>query len=69
MHRLVQLIADLAAGAAGEPPRPVPRLDNDLALPDQLTVVVRDLLRATPDAGTLAAVHRAVVRARTALWG
>lgn len=69
MHRLVQRIADLAALAEGEPLRPVPRLDSDLALPDQLIVVTRDLLRATPDAATLLAAHAAVIQARTALWG
>ena len=69
MHWLVQRLADLAAVAEGEPLRPVPRLDSDLALPDQLIVVTRDLLRATPDAATLRAGHAAVAQARTALWG
>ena len=45
---LVQQLADLAADAEGEPPRAVPRLDNDLALPDQLRVVAADLLAAGP---------------------
>jgi hypothetical protein len=69
VHRLVQRIADLAALAEGESLRPVPHLDSDLALPDQLIVVTRDLLRAAPDAATLRAAHAAVAQARTALWG
>jgi hypothetical protein len=43
---LVQQLADRAADAEGGPRRPVPRLDNDLALPDQLRVVAADLIRA-----------------------
>lgn len=53
MHRLVQRIADLAADAEGQPRRAVPRLDNDLALPDQLRVVVADLIAADPPAEVL----------------
>ena len=48
MFGLVQTLADLAAGAEKRPSRPVPRLDNDLALPDQLRVMVADLLIAAP---------------------
>jgi hypothetical protein len=48
VHELVQRLADLVAGLEGEPVRPVPRLDNDLALPDQIRVLVADLLLATP---------------------
>jgi hypothetical protein len=43
---LVQALADLLAEAEHRPSRPVPRLDNDLALPDQLRVMVNDLLAA-----------------------
>jgi hypothetical protein len=50
---LVQRIADLAATAEGCPARAVPRLDNDLALPDQLRVMVADLLLAGPPERTL----------------
>jgi hypothetical protein len=46
MHELVQHLADRTADAEGEPRRPVPRLDNDLALTDQLRVVTDDLIRA-----------------------
>jgi hypothetical protein len=47
VHALVQYVADLAARAEGGPSRPVPVLDNDLALPYQLRVVTDDLLAAT----------------------
>lgn len=53
MHRLVQELANLAADAAGEPRRTVPRLDNDLVLPDQLRVVTADLIGADPPAAVL----------------
>jgi hypothetical protein len=49
MHALVQRLADAAADAEGSPQRPVPRLANDLALPDQLRVVSADLIAADPD--------------------
>jgi hypothetical protein len=45
LHDLVQWMADRCAEAEGRRPRPVPRLDNDLALPDQLRVVAADLRR------------------------
>ncbi|WP_433610763.1 hypothetical protein ACQP2P_42210 [Dactylosporangium sp. CA-139114] len=48
MHDLVQWMADRCAEAEGRPPLPVPRLDNDLALPDQLQVVAADLRRFAP---------------------
>jgi hypothetical protein len=53
MYGLVQALADQAADAEHRPPRPVPRLDNDLALPDQLRVMVADLLHAAPPAAVL----------------
>jgi hypothetical protein len=46
---LVQLLADLGAAAEGRAARAVPRLGKDLALPDQLRVMVADLL-AVPTA-------------------
>jgi hypothetical protein len=45
MFGLVQRLADLGADAEGRAHRPVPRLDNDLALVDQLRVMVLDLQR------------------------
>lgn len=49
-HHLAQALADLAADAEGEPRRPLPRLDSDLSLPDQLAVAADDLARAGPAA-------------------
>ena len=45
VHALVQWLADRSADAEGRARLPVPRLDNDLALPDQLRVVAADLAR------------------------
>lgn len=67
VHRLVQEIADLAADAEGQPRRNVPRLDNDLALPDQLRVVAADLLAAGPPDDVLARAAAQVAATRTAL--
>ncbi|HZD96617.1 MAG TPA: hypothetical protein VE132_00440 [Micromonosporaceae bacterium] len=47
VHELVQRLADAAADAEGSPRRAVPRLDNDLALTDQLRVVTADVLAAS----------------------
>lgn len=47
VYALVQRLADLAAEAEGEPLREVPRLENDLALVDQLRVVAFDLATAS----------------------
>jgi hypothetical protein len=66
---LVQRLADLAADAEGQPRRPVPRLDNDLALPDQLRVVTADLLAARPGEDVLAQAAERVSVARRALAG
>ncbi len=64
-HGLVQRIADLGAATEGQPRRTVPWLENDLALPDQLVVVTRDLLRAAPDDTALAAAREAVAETRS----
>jgi hypothetical protein len=45
VHELIQWLADRCADAEGRDRLPVPRLDNDLALPDQLKVVAADLAR------------------------
>lgn len=50
VHHLAQALADLAAQAEGEPRRPLPRLDSDLGLPDQLAVTADDLAGADPPA-------------------
>ncbi|MFI6261966.1 hypothetical protein [Micromonospora sp. NPDC051006] len=67
VHRLVQEIANLAADAEGEPRRTVPRLANDLALPDQLRVVAADLIAADPEPAALARAAAEVTATRTAL--
>jgi hypothetical protein len=58
-HHLVQWLADRGAELEGAPRRPVPRLDNDLGLPDQLAVTADDLVRAGPDerAARVATAH------------
>jgi len=67
VHGLVQRIADRAADAEGEPCRPVPRLDSDLALVDQLRVVTADLLAAAPAEDALAAAAADLAAVRRAL--
>ncbi|MEV4757451.1 hypothetical protein AB0J86_20370 [Micromonospora sp. NPDC049559] len=67
VHRLVQRIANLAADAEGEPRRTVPRLDNDLALPDQLRVVAADLVAAGAPEEALAAATAEIAATRAAL--
>jgi hypothetical protein len=63
VHALIQRLADRSADAEGEPRRAVPRLDNDLALVDQLRVVASDLERAgSPDALAEAAADMAATR-------
>ncbi|MFF0150447.1 hypothetical protein [Micromonospora sp. NPDC005203] len=67
VHRLVQEIANLAADAEGTPRRSVPRLDNDLALPDQLRVVTADLRAAEAGDEVLARAAAEVTATRSAL--
>jgi len=67
-HALAQRLADLAADAESAPHRPVPRLGNDLALPDQLRVLAADLRAATPPAALLTAAEAAIAETRRALW-
>jgi hypothetical protein len=62
MFALVQELADAAAAAEQRPPREVPRLDNDLALPDQLRVMAADLVAAGPDDDVLDHATRLVTR-------
>jgi hypothetical protein len=59
VHALVQTLADLSRGLEGLAPRAVPRLDNDLALPDQVRVMAADLLlAAAPDDALLHAADQ-----------
>jgi hypothetical protein len=67
-HALAQQLADLEARAAGRPPRPVPRLPSDLAIPDQWRVLARDLAAAGPAPETVACGARAVAQTRSALF-
>lgn len=64
---LVQRLADLLAEAEGRPSRPVPRLDNDLALPDQFQVMVDDLLTAAVPPRILDTATDAITTTRDAL--
>jgi len=48
VYALVQRLADAAATAEGHPSRVVPRL-SDTVLPDQIRVIVADLVAAAPD--------------------
>jgi hypothetical protein len=60
MSELIQQLADRTADAEGEPRRAVPRLENDLALPDQLRVIAADAVAAgAADEGALALVEAA----------
>lgn len=69
MHRLVQALADIAADIEDRPHRPVPRLPNDLSLPDQLQVVALDLIELEPlDDVQRKAVEDAIGEARRALF-
>lgn len=52
IHHLAQDLADRAADREGHLRRPLPRLDTDLGLPDQLAVTADDLVRAGPAART-----------------
>jgi len=47
--------------AEGASPRDVPRLENDLALPDQTRVMVADLLAADPPDELLLAATDSIV--------
>jgi hypothetical protein len=55
VHALAQRLADAAS-----PGRPVPRLTNDLALPDQLKVLTAEVVAAGAATPALAADVRAV---------
>ena len=67
MYGLVQMLADLVAEAENRPRLAVPRLDNDLSLPDQFRVMVHDLIAATTDERPLRQAAALVNAARLAL--
>jgi hypothetical protein len=66
VYELIQVLADRAADAEGQPRRPVPRLANDLALTAQLRVVAADL-GAAADAAHLSDAAAHVNQVRRAL--
>jgi hypothetical protein len=66
-HALAQRLADLEASVTGRPVLPVPRLPNDLALPDQVRVMALDLVAADPAPEVLAAALDAVSGTRALL--
>jgi hypothetical protein len=68
MHALVQSLADLTADAEGRPHRPVPRLPNDMHLPDQLQVIGLDLLEADLTEAQAAEAEAIIRTARAALF-
>jgi hypothetical protein len=68
MHALVQALADLTADAEGEPRREVPRLPNDMNLPDQLQVIGLDLLEADLTEAQEAEAEAVIRTARSALF-
>lgn len=59
VHHLAQHLADLAADTGGTPRRTLPRLDSDLAVPDQLAVTADDLVRTLlpPQVAVRATAH------------
>jgi hypothetical protein len=66
VHGLVQRLADRCADAERLPRHAVPRLDNDLALVDQLRVLTADL-EAVADGDMLVAASADTAETRTAL--
>jgi hypothetical protein len=67
MFALIQELADAGAAAERRPPRVVPRLDNDLALPDQLRVMAADLISAQPGDEVLDGATRLVTQVASLL--
>jgi hypothetical protein len=67
VYALAQRLADLEADVTGRPGRPVPRLGNDLALPDQVRVMALDLVLAGAGPAVLTAAMDAVTAARQEL--
>jgi hypothetical protein len=68
MHALVQALADLTADAEGRERRTVPRLPNDLNLPDQLQVIGVDLLEADLTEAQRGQAEAALQQARSVLF-
>jgi hypothetical protein len=68
VFELVQRLADAGADAEGRARMRVPRL-ADTALPDQLRVMVTDLVAAGPSADVLTRVAEDIQRTRTSVLG
>ncbi len=67
VYDLAQRLADWAADMEGQPRRRVPRLDGDMALPDQLRVLATDLAATKPPPQVRDAAAAAVDATRQAL--
>ena len=65
-YQAVQRLADLAAAVEGRRPQPVPSLFGDLALPDQLAVMLHDVCR-TGDRAALRTAAAEIAALRTTL--
>jgi hypothetical protein len=62
MYALVQELADVAADVEHRTRRVVSRLDNPLALPDQLRVMAADIIAAAPADDVLDHAARLIAR-------
>ena len=69
VRHLAQACADAAADLERQPRRPVPRLDSDLGLADQLAVTSDDVVRTEPDDGAARAVTAHLLVHRRDLLG
>lgn len=67
VHHLAQALADTAADLQGAGRRPLPRLDSDLGLADQLAVTADDLVRCGPTPGVAVACTAHLLLHRTQL--
>jgi hypothetical protein len=67
VHHLIQRLADMGADAEGRVRIPVPRLENDTALTDQLRVIAADLVAAAPGPEVLVAAAADVAAVRRLL--
>jgi hypothetical protein len=66
VYALVQRLADACAGAEGRAAPTVPRL-ADTVLPDQIRVMIADLVAASPDAAVLDRLIEDIRSTRAAL--
>ncbi len=66
VYALVQKLADLGAEAEGRPPATVPR-EPDMILPDQLKVMIHDLVATPAPTGLLERAGAEIAEVRAAL--